>query len=90
MRAAECVGLLVSPSSLTSHLSPSHQYIDQGVGAEDRGSSVDVLRGQGQGAVGGGDHHRLQGLQGEVRIDDQGRAYVIIMWDTDHGQRDPA
>ena len=56
------------------------------MGAEVGGGRVDVLRGQGQGDTGGRDHRRLQGLQGEVRVDEQGRAYVIIMLDTEPGQ----
>ena len=49
-------------------------------------------RGQRQGATGGGDHLRLQGLQGEIRVDEQGRAYVMFMLDTEpeQRQRDPA
>merc|ERR1712203_865658 len=47
---------------------------------KDREGGVDVLRGQRQGAIGGGDHLRLQGLQGEIRVDEQGRAYVCSCW----------
>ena len=43
--------------------------LGQGVGAEDRGCGVDVLRGQRQGALAGGDHLRLQGLQGKIRAE---------------------
>ena len=43
--------------------------------------STDVLRGPGQGDTGGRDHRRLQGLQGEVRVDEQGRAFMIIRMD---------
>ena len=68
------------------------EALGQGVGAEDRGGGVDVLRGQRQGALGGGDHLRLQGLQGEIRVEEQGRAYVLFMLDTgpEQRQRDPA
>jgi len=59
---------------------------------EDRGGGVDVVRGQRQEAIGGGDHLHLQGLQGEIRVDEQGRAYVMFMLDTgpEQRQRDPA
>ena len=68
------------------------------MGAEVGGGRVDVLRGQGQGDTGGRDHRRLQGLQGEVRVDEQGRAFMIITLDNynmpgqnqNQNQTDPA
>ena len=53
---------------------------------------VEVLRGQRQGAFGGGDRLCLQGLQGEIQVDEQGRAYKMFMVDTipEQRQRDPA
>ena len=68
------------------------------MGAEVGGGRVDLLRGPGQGDTGGRDHRRLQGLQGEVRVDEQGRAFMIITLDNynmtgqnqNQNQTDPA
>ena len=60
------------------------QEARQGVGAEDHRGRVDLLRGPGQGAAGGRHHHRHQGHQGEVRYDEHGRAYMIVMLDNNN------
>ena len=50
----------------------------QNVDAEDGGVNLVVRGAQGQRPAGGGDYHRLQGLPGVIRVDEEGRILSVL------------